>query len=381
MFDWLFGPTEQKSTAVVDPYANMPTWQANYYKGDVSRTNDLLRGAGAVADDLAYNPQQLQGLSQQELDANAAIQAQMGISMGGIDTGLGAVNSQYGTSNRQMKQASAGVGQSADIAAGFLDDAADYGDDWGAYEQMLMGSADYDAFRTGYENPYTQNVVDTTLRSMQHQADVEQAQRAASEAAVGGISSTRMAVADATAEALNGMNMAQMEAALRSEGFNTASNLGLQQQQMQMGIANSGFGEQEAESRLNMDLAGANFGLQEDYSRLMADLAAAGYDLSSAYLDDQTKAALEQMGLTQTGATWDATTGEQQRLINDANAEAQRTAAQDALTWESQIFNSSRGIQAPVGTTQTSTTPGPSPFNQAVGAATSAAGVWAGIPV
>jgi hypothetical protein len=379
IFDDLFAPSSVKTTTEVDPYANMPSWQKDYYKGDVARTEHMLSDADKIAANLAKNPEQISGLSEQEKAANAGLQYQADGSIKNINKGISGLGEAYGEADQMLGAASAGVGGALDTANGQMETAGQYGQDWDTYEQQLAAAGDFDAIRGTYEDPYLNDVVDTTLAGMDYQAQVEQANRAAQESAVGGISSTRAAVADATAEALNGMNRAQMEASLRSEGFNTAAQFGLDQSAQMESLAQTGFSEQDAESRLGMDLATTGFGLQDDYSRLMADLAAAEAGLGSDYLADQIAGGNAQMGIEQTAAQWGATTGEQARLLKDAQAEAKRTAKQDATTWNSQIFNTTRGVQAPVGTTQTSTAPGPSPFNQVVGAATTAAGVWAGL--
>lgn len=107
-----------------------------------------------------------------------------------------------------------------------------------------------------YESDYTDDVVDTTLAGMQRQADRDALSRESRNAAIGGTSNTRQAVADAVAGQLTGMNMAEMEAKLRDEGFRFGTEMGFEDadlasklagqelsQGLQMGGAIGGIGE------------------------------------------------------------------------------------------------------------------------------------------
>jgi hypothetical protein len=370
----LFSSGTKKTSSTLDPYANMPDWQKQYYQDDTGRASDIIDRSKKIGKGLAENPRTLSDLSGKEVRANRNVQ--QGVKQAGktVGQGIDAVRGANRRADRMMDRADDGIGKANRQANRELDRAGNYNQDWNRYEKTLQGAGDFDAIRESYENPWTDNVVGTTLDSMRHQAAVEQAKRAASESAVGGIGSTRMGVADATAEALNGMNMAQIEAMLRSEGFNTAADLGLRQSAEMRQQAQLGFTEQDMESRLGMDLADSRFGLQEDYSRLMSDLAAAGYDLSSDYFDDMLSGSKAQLGIAETGATWLANTGAEQRGIDDANAEAKRLAESEGLTWEANVFNGTRNIQAPVGGTTTNTQPTPSTFQQILGAGATVAG-------
>ena len=108
-----------------------------------------------------------------------------------------------------------------------------------------------------YESGYTDDVVDTTLAGMQRQADRERLAREGRAASVGGTSNTRAAVGNAVAENLSGMNMAEMEAKLRDEGFRFGS---------EMDLENAGLTKETLESMLGggLQTGGAIGGIGDD---------------------------------------------------------------------------------------------------------------------
>lgn len=174
-----------------------------------------------------------------------------------------------------------------------------------------------------FESAYTDDVVDTTLEGMQREAARNTVLRGASEAAVGGLGGTRGAVADALAQELTGRNMAEMEAKLRDQAH--------------------------------------RFGVDSGFTG--AGLLA---DLSTADMDRALKVASTQ-----------GSYGAMERELEQAQADAERTAGRDAHSWFTDVFNASRQLPATGGGTQTKTEPGPGLFSQLLGGAATAAGIWA----
>lgn len=187
---------------------------------------------------------------------------------------------------------------------------------------MIDGSLDILGLSDKYENAYTDDVVNTTLERMQREADREQAERGASAASIGGLNSTRAAVADAVAENLHGMSQAEMEAKLRSQAFDTSVNYGFNE---------SGVMRDAAGQALDTEMAGANFGTMF---------------------------------------------GEKSRQIEEAQKNAKRNAKKEGLSTWADLFASSRGAQTPGVSTSTQVTPTASPIQQAASAGLSAASMW-----
>jgi hypothetical protein len=170
-----------------------------------------------------------------------------------------------------------------------------------------------------YESDYTDSVVDTTLAGMQRQADRDALARDSANAAIGGTSNTRQAVADALAGQLTGMNMAEVEAKLRDEGFRFGTEMGFEDADLASKLSGQ-------ELSQGLQLGGAIGGIGEDYMNV-----------------------------------------DQEKL----------DAPKDALSWLSAMFGSTDPNAAQyLGTTQTETKPRPSTFSQILGAGTSLAGAW-----
>jgi hypothetical protein len=170
-----------------------------------------------------------------------------------------------------------------------------------------------------YESDYTDSVVETTLAGMQRQADREALARESANAAIGGTSNTRQAVADALAGQLTGMNMAEMEAKLRDEGFRFGTEMGFEDADLASKLAGQ-------ELSQGLQLGGAIGGIGEDYMNV-----------------------------------------EQEKL----------NAPKDAMSWLAGMFgNTDPNAAQYLGATQTTTQPRPSTFSQILGAGTSLAGAW-----
>lgn len=263
----LFKPKMQTSTQVSDPYATMPDWmKAAFERDDEFRQGILDKGAG-IAGTLEDDPRQILGLSGGEENARELLWD-------------------------------------------------DYDEAEGRSKALLAG------LPGGYEDRYTDDVVDTTLAGMQRQAERERLARDGRAAAVGGTSNTRSAVADAVAGQLTGMNMAEMEAKLRSDATRWGAETGL------------------AETELADNIGSGIFN----------------------------------RGVTTSGAL--GSIAEQERALEQAQLDENRNAPKDALSWLSSLFSGTQYDKGPTGSTSTSSQPGNSPFQNILGAAASLGGAW-----
>jgi len=263
----LFKSKQQVSTQTSDPYATMPDWmKAAFERDDAFRQGILDKGAG-IAGELEDDPRTILGLS------------------GGEENARELLWDDYDEAEARSKALLAG----------------------------LPG---------GYEDKYTDDVVNTTLAGMQRQADRDRLAREGKAAAVGGTSNTRAAVADAVAGQLTGMNMAEMEAKLRSDATRWGAETGL----------------------------------------------------AETELADQIGSGMFNRGTTTSGAL--GSIAEQERALEQAQLDENRNAPRDALSWLSSLFSGTQYDKGPTGSTQTSSQPGNSPFQNILGAAASLGGAW-----
>ena len=267
----LFKPKTQTTTSTQNPYAGLPDWVTQYYREDANTGSGILDSSAAIAEWLSKNPTEVVGMSDDEKLALEGVLAQTNKSMG------------------------------------YLDDARD----------AIGGDR--------YMSEYTDDVVDTTLAGMDRNAARERAARGASEAAIGGITGTRAAVADALGSQLHGMDRAAMEAKLRDDAFRFGSEMGLNEAGALESLAGSG-----------MATAGQAGQFQSTYGAMDRDLR-------------------------------------QKQL--DANRESGR----DAMSWYTDVFNSTRQLPSTGGGVTTGTQPGKSLFSNLLGAASTAAGIWSAV--
>ncbi len=176
-----------------------------------------------------------------------------------------------------------------------------------------------------YMSGYTDDVVNTTLAGMDRNFARDVAARGASEAAIGGIGGTRAAVADALGGQLHGMDRAAMEAKLRDDAFRFGSEMGLNE-------------------------AGA-----------LESLAGAG------------------MSTAGQAGQFQSTYGAMDRDLRQKQLEANREAGRDAMSWYTDVFNSTRQLPQTGGGVSTGTQPGKSLFSNILGAASTAAGIWSAV--
>ena len=207
-----------------------------------------------------------------------------------------------------------------------------------------------------FQNPYQQQVIDASLADFDHEAQVQQAQLEAQGAASGALGGSRFGIAQGELLADQGRSRAQLDAGLRSQGFDTAANLAGQQAgfdqsanlfnaQNQTGISqfNSGQGATLAQAQAGLDLQGGvanqqaldaagQFGAQSRYDaglanaqlgasrdQLQAQLQAqaAGQNASALTQNSQfnagqgLQAALAQAGLDTDAAKYGADMGNQ----------------------------------------------------------------------
>jgi len=176
-----------------------------------------------------------------------------------------------------------------------------------------------------YMSGYTDDVVDTTLAGMDRNFARDVAARGASEASIGGIGGTRAAVADALGGQLHGMDRAAMEAKLRDDAFRFGSEMGLNEAGALESLAGSG-----------MSTAGQ-------------------------------------------AALFQSTYGAMDRDLRQKQLEANRESGRDAMSWYTDVFNSTRQLPQTGGGTSTGTQPGKSLFSNILGAASTAAGIWSAV--
>ena len=118
-----------------------------------------------------------------------------------------------------------------------------------------------------YMNPYTQQVIDTSMQDLERQRQMQQNQMGAQATAAGAFGGSRQGVAEAETNRAFAQQGGQLASQLRQQGFQTA--LGASQQdvtnQMQAALANQQAGLQGAQFRLGAanqlgGLAGQGFG-------------------------------------------------------------------------------------------------------------------------
>lgn len=388
IFDKIFGSSTKKSTSEVDPYGGLPGEFQQYYFQDATKGSNLIGRAHGTSKQLAGNPQQWQGMSPKEQAALSAVlgenQQAQGL-FGQAQTMVSATNPMHtgrdeaasvralsGENDRGQRQIGMAVGGLA-----------------GENRQAQAGLNDARSAIGGdrYRDQYTDNVVDTTLAGMDRNAQREAAARGASVASFGGTSGTRAAVADALSGQLHGMNRAETEAGLRSEAERHAAEYGLKESAQIQSLMESGMSFEEALS--NMRLKGAQQGLDMQSTVHDARTGAERFKFEGDLEEHQNKLdeadMLRKLGLSGYETSKDANTmramfGEQERTTADKNREARRTSGRDATEWYANIFNSTRGLPNTGGQTTTATAPGPSPFAQALGTASSVASIWAAMP-
>lgn len=279
-----------------DTWKSLPRWARRRIRRESDLAEGIQADAATVAEDLASNPYQKRDVSKREINANKNVQESAREAGGRSDAAYDLLS---GTA------ADVGSDIDADIAG-----LREYDEDH-----------DYQAYRENWENPYLDDVVDTTLAGMDRENARKQNLRIAQENASGGTNNLRTAVADAIAAAEYNSTRAETESGLRSDAFNTASD----------------YAFKEAEGQLDLDKAANETTM--DVSDLRLDMADLTFDEAKA-LEEITQQSYER---DSNAASWQATLGQAKRGIADDNALLEHQAAPEALDWYTGIYGSTKG--------------------------------------
>jgi hypothetical protein len=371
-----------------DYYAGMPDWQKEQLMGDAAWEGEFRDAMSNVANAAAGNPRDIAGVTGREMLAMENQNAATKAVSSGVNGLLRDVDGASMAGNLGNIKDPTGMGKVHQLGDFQTTDAptSDF--------NTISGpqAADVGALRGSYESGYTDNVVNTTLAGMTREAQRAQLARDAKNAAIGGTSNSRSAVADAVAGQLTGMNMAQTEAGLRDKAFNTAATFGLQEADManKFGLDSAEFAASQEELKRKYGLDLANFGLSQEMARTdyetgraaqsLAEqktraensLAMAGFSLDEAIAqaaqgNAAAQFALDKAGVsedllkTQYGARMDTANrqqglGETQREINQQQIDSEYYGGMEAGSWLSDVYSGSRTRDAaPYNYTETET--------------------------
>ena len=170
-------------------------------------------------------------------------------------------------------------------------------------QQAFMGMANY-------QNPFTQQVIDTSMADLERQRQMQMSQMGAQATAARAFGGSRHGVAEALTNEGFANQGGQLASGLRMQGFNTA--LGASQQdianQMQAALANQGAGARAAEfgqsSTLQAQIANQQAAAQAAQQRLaaastMGSLANTGFNMGMQTTQQQMQQGLLQQALNQ----------------------------------------------------------------------------------
>ncbi len=129
-----------------------------------------------------------------------------------------------------------------------------------------------------YMNPYTQQVIDTTMADLERQRQMQQNQLGAQASAARAFGGSRQGIAEAETNRAFAQQGGQLAAQLRQQGFQTA--LGASQQdvanQMQAALANQAAGGRATEFGQQLGFQGQTANQQAAMQAALANQAAAG---------------------------------------------------------------------------------------------------------
>lgn len=363
-----------KSTESRDFYANMPDWQREQLMGDAAFESKYRDAMSNIANQAGKNPRTIAGISDAEragLKAQQQASAALGKGLQGQIKGLNGIDVADGLGKIAGPK---GMGDVMNV--GNWNNVAGPSANFKSVAAPTF--ANIDNIRGGYENDYTDSVVDTTMAGMQRQAQRDQLARDARSSAIGGVTNSRSAVADAVAGQLTGMNMATTEAQLRSNAFDTAAKYGLQETDMRnqfgMDRADFMFGQNEAERQYGLDRAGFGLAqeqartgfnldrsaqsLNEQRARAENSLAMSGFNLERAMAEaaqgnKAAELALQQTGLTadmlqsiygasSTSAQAQAGLGAEGRELRQKSIDSKYYSPMEAGSWLSEVYGASR---------------------------------------
>ncbi len=186
-----------------------------------------------------------------------------------------------------------------------------------------------------YMNPYTQQVIDTSMADLERQRQMQQNQLGAQASAAGAFGGSRQGIAEAETNRAFAQQGGQLAAQLRQQGFQTA--LGASQQdvanQMQAALANQAAGGRAAE-----------FGQQLGFQGQTANQQAA---MQAALANQQTglQAALANQAAGGRAAEFGQQLGFQGQTANQ-QAAMQAALANQAAAGRAAEFGQSTGLQA-----------------------------------
>lgn len=232
-----------------------------------------------------------------------------------------------------------------------------------------MGGVDVDAYTRGYEDPYVDQVVGTTLESMSRESERRKMLEDSRAAAIGGTTNSRRAVADMLENEMTAREMAKTEGALRSDAFKYARDMGLKRGDFELGrqgdIFNSTLDLSESETKRGDALA--RLGLDNADMLIDRDTAAGGLMVDAGDLLGRTSALTSARGLAE--GAYMQTFGEKARGLDQARIDAPR----DALSWQAAILGD---IDTPENRTSTTSTSGGNSWAQLAGGALAAYGAF-----
>ncbi len=205
-----------------------------------------------------------------------------------------------------------------------------------AADATAASGADY---MSRYQNPFTQQVVDTTLAGYDRSAAETRARMAAQAARAGAFGGSRYGIAEGQFAADTALGRAATEAQLRSQGFDTAAGLGQQDaanaqgasqfnagNRTNMNLANSAAANQAAALQAQLDQAGGLFNATQatDAARFGAESRERAGMLN---VQQDLQARLAQAGFDQSAGQFNA------EAINQREAQRAAMAADAGRYW------------------------------------------------
>jgi len=398
LFDGLFGGGVTQSSTT-NPYKNMPQHIKDMLEAQAKATTGATNDASAVRKKLA-NPNlavaPLNGVEQAGL--NSFVDAQTGVNdlarrgalalnqVGALTNrvseqypgrqvrrGANMADRTYANAINMTDRASVAPGMAAarGAAGGVTGDIGDIrGIDVSGYEQ-------------DYENPYLNDVVDTTLARFDEDLARRLLANERGAAALGGTTNSRRAVADAVDQQLTTREKGTAEAGLRSDAFDTSRRLALERGGFETSRANAAgslgldqagvFGDLALnEGSFQLDRANQYGQIGADRGRTAAELA-----LDAARFNVARDSAAGQMGLDRGRALTDMANARSARALTEGSYlqgfgeklrgldQARLDAPKDAMSWFSSVTTSPN---APTSTSNQVTNSGGNSWAQALGA-------------
>lgn len=161
----------------------------------------------------------------------------------------------------------------------------------GQFGGVPLGQAQIEA----YQNPFTQDVINAQMQSMQQRAGEEAAALRTRQAGARALGGSRAAVESALQDRFANQQMAETEAALRSSGYQQALAAAQEQQARELQAQRDA--EQSRQFAENAGLARGEFGLSS--AARIAALAQAERDMETQRLDALKSIGTQQQALTQ----------------------------------------------------------------------------------